>query len=64
MVFTAGQLALNEKGELVGKGDVRGQTRQVLENVRVCLEEAGAKMEDVVMANVYITDMFQFCSHE
>jgi len=62
MVFTAGQLALNEKGELVGKGDVKAQTRQVLENVRVCLEEAGAKIEDVVMANVYITDMSNFAA--
>lgn len=62
MVFTAGQLALNEKGELVGKGDVRGQTRQVLENVSACLKEGGAKMEDVVMAHVYITDMSNFAA--
>ena len=60
MVFTAGQVALNEKGELTGKGDIKVQTRQVLENVRACLEEAGAKMEDVVSAHVFLTDVSKF----
>jgi aminoacrylate peracid reductase len=60
MVFTAGQVALNEKGELVGEGDVEAQTRQVLENVRACLEEAGVGMEDVVLAHVFLTDNSNF----
>lgn len=60
MVFTAGQLALNEKGELVGKDNIKVQTRQVLENVRACLEEAGAKMEDVVLSHVFLTDVSNF----
>ena len=60
MVFTAGQLALNEKGELVGKGDIKAQTRQVLENVRACLEAAGARMEDVVVSHVFLTDVANF----
>ncbi len=60
MVFTAGQLALNEKGELVGNGDIKAQTRQVLENVRACLEEAGAKIEDVVLTHVFLTDVSNY----
>lgn len=60
MVFTAGQVALNEKGELVGKGDIRVQTKQVLENVQACLEEADARMEDVVSAHVFLTDPSNF----
>lgn len=60
MVFTAGQLALNEKGELVGKGDIKAQTRQVLENVRACLEAAGARMEDVVVSHVFLADVANF----
>lgn len=62
MVFTAGQLALNEKGDLVGKGDIKAQTRQVLENVRACLETAGAKMEDVVLSHVFLTDVSNFAA--
>ena len=60
MVFTSGQLALNEKGELVGKGDIKVQTRQVLENVRACLEEAGVRMEDVVLTHAFLTDVSNF----
>ena len=33
-VYTAGQVAWNDKGELVGIGDVRSQTRQVLGNIQ------------------------------
>ena len=60
MVFTSGQVALNEKGELVGAEDIKVQTRQVLENIRACLEEACAKMEDVVLANVFLTDVSNY----
>ncbi len=62
MVFTSGQVSLNEKGELVGKGDIKAQTRQVLENVKACLEAAGAKMEDVTLAHVFITDVSNFAA--
>jgi aminoacrylate peracid reductase len=60
MVFTAGQVAINEKGELVGEGDIKAQTRQVMENIRVCLEEAGASMEDVVLVRVFLTDVSHY----
>lgn len=60
MVFVAGQVSRDEKGELIGKGDIKAQTRQVLENVRTCLVEAGAKMEDVVLAHVFLTDPSNF----
>jgi aminoacrylate peracid reductase len=60
MVFVAGQVARNEKGELIGRADIKAQTRQVLENVRTCLEAAGARMEDVVSAHVFLTDPSKF----
>jgi enamine deaminase RidA (YjgF/YER057c/UK114 family) len=41
-VFTAGQVAWDERGQIVGIGDVRAQTRQVLRNVLSILREAGA----------------------
>ena len=33
-IFTAGQAALNEKGELVGANDIRKQTEQTLKNIK------------------------------
>jgi reactive intermediate/imine deaminase len=59
-VFTAGQVAWNENGQLVGIGDVTAQTRQVLGNIASILREAGATMADVVKCNVYLADIRHF----
>ena len=59
-VYTAGQVAWNDKGEIVGIGDVRAQTRQVLSNIESILREAGASMADVLKCNVYLADIRDF----
>lgn len=59
-IYTAGQVAWNDKGELVGIGDVRAQTRQVLSNVASILKEGGAAMSDVLKCNVYLADIRDF----
>src|SRR5260370_27403443 len=61
-VYTAGQVAWNDKGEIVGIGDVRAQTRQVLSNVASILREAGASVADVLKCNVYLADIRDFQS--
>ena len=60
MLFTAGQVAWNEIGEVTGQGDVRLQTRQTLENVISVLEEGGATIEDVLKCNVYLANIEDF----
>jgi reactive intermediate/imine deaminase len=59
-IFTAGQVAWDNHGRLVGLGDVRAQTRQVLRNVVSILREAGADVADVLKCNVYLADMRYF----
>ena len=59
-VYTAGQVAWNNKGEIVGLGDVRAQTRQVLSNIESILREGGASMTDVLKCNVYLADIRDF----
>ena len=54
MIFTAGQVAWDEKGVIMGQGNVRLQTRQTLKNVIAVLEEGGATIEDVLKCNVYL----------
>ena len=54
MIFTAGQVAWNEKGVIMGQGNVRLQTRQTLKNIISVLEEGGATIEDVLKCNVYL----------
>src|SRR5262249_15998914 len=55
-LYIAGQLALDKEGGLVGRGDFRAQVKQVFENLKTRLEEAGASFNDVVKLNYYITD--------
>lgn len=53
-VYVGGQDAVNERGEVVGKGNLKMQTTQVLSNIERALEAAGAKLENVVKLNVYV----------
>jgi len=59
-VYTAGQVAWDDKGKLVGIGDVRAQTRQVLSNVISILAEVAATVNDVLKCNVYLADIRNF----
>ena len=60
LVFVSGQIAINPAtGELV-EGDIQTQTRQVLKNVQAVLAAAGAALDDVVKATVFITNMDDF----
>ena len=59
-VFTAGQVALGWGGDVVGMGDVRAQTIQTLNNVRLGIEGGGATRDDVLKCNVYLKDMADF----
>ena len=59
LVFVSGQVARNVYGELVGKGDIKAQTRQALENVKDVLEAAGATMNDVVKVTVFVTNVVE-----
>jgi enamine deaminase RidA (YjgF/YER057c/UK114 family) len=54
LVYIAGQVSLDSKGEIVGRGDFRAQTRQVLENVRLALAGGGATIRDIVKWNTYV----------
>ncbi len=60
MVFVAGIVALDEHGEMVGKGDVREQTRQVLENIKELVTAAGGSLSDITKTTVYITDFANY----
>jgi len=54
LVFVAGQVPLDELGELVGRDDPLAQARQCLRNLAACLAEAGARPEDAVRTTVYV----------
>ena len=54
MVFTAGACPLDADGATVAVGDVAGQARQVMANLQVALEAAGAGLRDVLKTTVFV----------
>jgi enamine deaminase RidA (YjgF/YER057c/UK114 family) len=54
VVWTAGGVPLDVDGRLVGDGDLTRQTEQVLANLTLALEAAGATPLDVVRTTVYV----------
>jgi 2-iminobutanoate/2-iminopropanoate deaminase len=54
VVFIAGQVPADAEGNIVGKGDLLEQMRQVLRNVEICLKAAGATLEDLVKITAFI----------
>jgi len=56
-VATAGQVSLDEAGQLVGAGDFEAQARQVFANLSRALAAASASFADVVKLNFYLTDI-------
>ena len=61
-IFTAGQIPIDPRSGQVLQADIKQQTRLVLNNVKAILEEAGARMEDVVKTTVFLKDMGEFGS--
>ena len=57
LVVVSGQVAQNDRGELVGPGDPAAQARQVFENMGRCLAEAGAGFDDVVKLTLFVLDV-------
>jgi 2-iminobutanoate/2-iminopropanoate deaminase len=59
MIFLAGQIALTPEGSLL-EGDVQTQAHQVFANIKALLAEAGATLDNVVKATMFLDDMNDF----
>jgi 2-iminobutanoate/2-iminopropanoate deaminase len=60
MFFTSGQIAINSKsGELV-INNVKDETKQVMENLKVVLNTANLDFTNVVKTSIFITSMNDF----
>lgn len=60
IVAVSGTTATDERGLIVGAGQMYVQARQALANIRAALERAGLKMSDVIRTRMFVTDMGRF----
>ncbi len=56
-IYVSGQVSVNEKGEVVGKGDFRAQVERTFENLKAALASAGATFKDVVKVTYYVVNL-------
>jgi 2-iminobutanoate/2-iminopropanoate deaminase len=60
LVHISGQVALNERGELVGAGDVEAQAIQALTNMKALVEAAGGTIKDIARIAFFVLDRSHF----
>jgi enamine deaminase RidA (YjgF/YER057c/UK114 family) len=54
LVLVSGQVSLDREGTVVGKGDLKAQTRQVYANLKAALAAAGAQPKDVLKMTTFV----------
>jgi 2-iminobutanoate/2-iminopropanoate deaminase len=57
MIILSGQVPFDQKGDLVGAGDVSKQTEQVFLNIKNIMSEVGGAMENVIKIGVFMRDV-------
>jgi enamine deaminase RidA (YjgF/YER057c/UK114 family) len=59
VIEVAGTTAV-ENDQVVARGDAYEQTRFILRKIELALEEAGARIQDVVRTRMYVIDISQW----
>jgi enamine deaminase RidA (YjgF/YER057c/UK114 family) len=60
LVFVSGTVAVDERGDVVGAGDVYAQASFALRRIERALGELGAGLGDVVRTRTFLTDIARF----
>ena len=62
LVFLSGQIPLVPATGLLAEGGIEAQARQMFENIKAVLVEAGMDFTNVVKTTVFMTDLGQFAT--
>jgi enamine deaminase RidA (YjgF/YER057c/UK114 family) len=58
MLYISGVVGIDQEGKLTDR-TIKGQTRQVLENIKRVLDHEGGTIDDIVRVRVYVTQIDQ-----
>ncbi len=61
-VYISGQIPLDPKTGSLVEGDIKIQTRRVMENLKAILQAAGSSLERVVKATVFLKSIGDFAA--
>ena len=59
-LYVSGTLAMDKDGRTVGTGDVKAQTRAVLESIKSVIETAGGTLDDVVFNQIFLKELADY----
>ena len=60
-IYCSGQIAINPSNNKIDCfGDIKGETTQVLKNLKAVLKASGARLEDVIKTTIFLTDLNNF----
>lgn len=62
VVYVGGTLPMDAAGKTVGVGDVRAQTRCVLESIKAVLAAAGGSLTDITFNQIFIKDLADYAA--
>ncbi|HOF07036.1 MAG TPA: RidA family protein [Bacteroidales bacterium] len=60
LLFISGQIPIDPSTGAIVDGDIKIQTRRVLQNITAILEAAGYQLDDVIKCTVLMADMNDF----
>lgn len=59
-LYVSGQIAIDPFSGVLLTGDIRKETRQVMENLQAILKAAGMDFSNVVKCSIFLADMSDF----
>ena len=60
MLYVSGQIATDPTTDQLVLGSIEEETKQVLENLKAILDEAGFTFQDIIKTSIFLTDMSFF----
>ncbi|KAJ9499431.1 hypothetical protein H2202_005014 [Exophiala xenobiotica] len=61
-VYCSGSVGINPSTNKIVEGSVADRTKQVFENIKNVLEEAGSSLQNIVKMNIYLVDMADYAA--
>jgi len=64
LLYVAGQAPFDANGDVVGKGDFVAQFRKVMENLKLAVEGAGGRPNQLAVLTMYVTDVQAYLANK
>lgn len=61
-IYVSGVLAMDSDGKIVGEGDIKAQTRHVIETIKSVVEAGGGSVSDIAFNQIFISDLANYAA--